>query len=454
MKMTCSLLLVSLLLLSPGARAQAQNSPGGSLTPDAAASKAQGADVLWYGKAPPGWGGVVGKMKLIAPGVGWAERGPLYWTTDNGASWTDITPRSRPGSDEHISDIFFLDTHRGWALFARYDKDEPQFDLASTTDAGATWSRTQVTPLPAPADYGIPDWSHLGGWGGQIAFEDSLHGWLTVHLRGESANTWWSSLLVTADGGRSWKQARQAPALGDDHALLVTPSEGWLYGYSLDVGFNVLYVTRDGAHSWQEITLPAPKEIAPADCYVMGLPTFEDADHGFLQVNCLSGESPELKLAMVLFATQDGGRTWKPDRMVAKLDDTDARNQYHSSAVVGSDWIFAASSGHHAVLTKLGPGARVDTSTATAASRPHYGEIDDVSFATPADGWAIVGDGELISTTDGGATWTALTPGPQPHVIQPHGSFIPRRPMNNPGAAAPANPPTDGSIGPNGGVSP
>jgi photosystem II stability/assembly factor-like uncharacterized protein len=45
-----------------------------------------------------------------------------------------------------------------------------------------------------------------------------------------------------------------------------------------------------------------------------------------------------------------------------------------------------------------------------------------MSFATPADGWVIVGDGELMSTTDGGTIWTTLLPGPQPHVIQPHGN--------------------------------
>jgi hypothetical protein len=188
MKMTFTLLLAALMLaLSSGARAQAQ-----------------GGDVLWYGKAPPGWGGVVRRMKLIAPGVGWAERGGrYYWTTDNGTNWTDITPPSSPGSHERISDIFFLDTHRGWALFARYDKDEPQFDLASTTDAGATWTRTEVTPLPAPADYGNSDRLPLRGWSGKIAFEDSLHGWFAVGLGGETMNTHWSFLLATADGGQT-----------------------------------------------------------------------------------------------------------------------------------------------------------------------------------------------------------------------------------------------------------
>jgi photosystem II stability/assembly factor-like uncharacterized protein len=316
-------LIAATLLLFLSLRAQAQS---------------QG-EVLWYGKAPAGWGGVVTKIKLLAPGIGRAERGGrFYRTTDNGANWTDITPPSTPDSDERISDVFFLDTHSGWALFSRYDKDQPQFDLASTTDAGATWSRKQLTPLPAPADYGNPDQSTLGGWGGTVAFADSLHGWINISLGGETMNTWWSFLLVTSDGGRSWKQARHAPSLADADLLLVTANEGWLFGLSEDSPFKVLSVTRDGANSWQTVTLEAPKEIASANCSVMDLPTFEDARHGFLHVNCLTGEPPESKLAMVLFATEDGGRTWRKNRMITNLDD-DAREQYGLSIVVGSDWI-------------------------------------------------------------------------------------------------------------------
>jgi hypothetical protein len=61
-RMTRSLSVVALLLLlSPGVKAQ---------------------------------GGAVTDMKLIAPNIGWAERGGrLYWTKDNGVNWKDITPR-------------------------------------------------------------------------------------------------------------------------------------------------------------------------------------------------------------------------------------------------------------------------------------------------------------------------------------------------------------------------
>jgi hypothetical protein len=70
----------------------------------------------------------VASMKLVAPSVGWATTGinrigygtgdeptNLFWTTDKGVHWRDITPNPLPQTDsqaepEHISDVFFLDT--------------------------------------------------------------------------------------------------------------------------------------------------------------------------------------------------------------------------------------------------------------------------------------------------------------------------------------------------------
>lgn len=171
-----ALLAVALFLLL-ALSTWAQNSSRGLPAPHAATSKAQGADVLWYRKAPPGWGGVVTNMKLLAPGVGWAERsGHLYWTEDNGASWKDITPLFAG----ELSDIFFLNSDMGWITINHRQPPpgEPQFDLASTTDGGATWSRSTIHLKPE--DYGIassntPGWTMPPGWvlkggGGPVAF--------------------------------------------------------------------------------------------------------------------------------------------------------------------------------------------------------------------------------------------------------------------------------------------
>ena len=412
MKMTCSLLAVAWLLLSPRVWAQASS------------------------------------MKLIAPNVGWAERaGRVYWTKDNGANWKDITPPL--DADERMSSIFFLDSSKGWIAINHYEPpSEPtKFEVVSTTDAGATWARTTI-PL-RQQDYGLSTDFPLHRGAGRVVFVDPLHGWMNVWFAGETSNTWWSFLLLTSDGGQTWKRAADAPELRNPEMLLVTSSEGWLYGGEV-YGGRCLYVTRDGARTWQEVALQLP---GSDESVVVGLPAFEDAKHGFLQVNGVQRKGHQLELTIVLQATSDGGRTWKPDRTVANLDDI-AGQQYGSPTVVGSDWIFAVSYEHQPVLTKIGPGAKIDAS-ASAASRPLYKVIRQISFATPLQAWAIVGDGYLMSTADGGATWTTLTPGPQPHVIQPHGSFVPRPSIQNPTAAAlPANPPSDGSTGPNGGVSP
>jgi photosystem II stability/assembly factor-like uncharacterized protein len=434
MRMTRTLLVVALLLLPLDMQAQPQGSSAGSLKPDAASSQSQGADVLWYGKAPPGWGGVVSDMKLLAPGIGWANRGGrCYWTTDNGANWTDFTPPESPDVQADagagsLYNLFFLDTHRGWALVSGCGTDNPkkldvELDLLSTSDSGATWSKIPVTSI-ALSNYGNPDGVSIVGCGANFAFSDSLHGWMNITVSGETMNTFGGILLVTSDGGKTWNRTTKDPKLAFAEMLLPTSSDGWLFGAETDSELHgdsndrQLYVTRDATESWQKVTLTAPKEIAPADCSVHSLPIFEDTKHGFLQGNCLTNKDGENKSAIALFETEDDGRTWKPDRIVKNVEGS-SRTKYRLSTLSGSNWIFAAVSNHHPVLTQLGPGARIDATVEAATSSTRYAAARQVSFVTPTQGWVIVGDGELLSTTDGGATWTNISSGPKPHVIHP-----------------------------------
>jgi photosystem II stability/assembly factor-like uncharacterized protein len=235
---------------------------------------------------------------------------------------------------------------------------------------------------------------------------------MNVWFQGQTMNSWAGLLLVTSDGGQTWKWASDAPSLmRNPEMLLRSPSEGWLFGWN--GGITSLYVTRDGAHTWQEV---APQVPNSDQSTVGGLPTFEDAKHGFLQVNGVRGELPAMRYTKALMATSDGGLTWRLDRTVANLDEI-GESQYTSSKVVGSDWIFAASSQGHPLLTRVGPGARIDASTQAATPREYYKQIDGLSFADPKDGWVIDSGGQLMSTTDEGTTWSTLTPGPKPIVI-------------------------------------
>jgi hypothetical protein len=341
-----------------------------------------------------------------------------------------------------------VDNHRGWAVFSRFDdranpNRQPKFDLAFTSDAGATWTKTHLAVPPTKEWQGhefVED-PELDGWDGIVVFADAEHG--LIALNAGTMHSWLSLMLTTSDGGRSWKQLQYSPAMVNAHALMVTPSDIWLFGgdesLSPDAGDTSLYVSRDRGDSWRRVSLTPPKEIAmtdlgPASCYIHGLPTFENSKQGFLEAGCGSAKRVEHRYSVALFVTNDGGQTWKPDRLVSNVNDYQVP-LYNSSAVADSDWIFVASPGRdfvpatvqrnalvtdHVIVTKVGPGAKIDAKVDAAGTSPYsFGEATKVSFATDSYGWIIVGEGYLKSTTDGGATWNDIVPGPKPHVIPP-----------------------------------
>jgi photosystem II stability/assembly factor-like uncharacterized protein len=331
-------------------------------------------------------------MKLIAPDVGWAlANRRLFWTTDNGANWKDITPAGRVGSDEHIAYVFALDAHDIWLLYAQYGDPTCKFDLAHSGDTGVTWLWMPVR-LPPELQHGLAG-------EGTIAFVDNRRGWMILNSANSSVRA--GALLVTSDGGRDWRDTHDDDPGGQGPVLLITPEEGWMAGGEHD---DDLHVTRDGAKSWQTISLPAPKEPSLAKFRTADVPVFEDSKHGFVAVTCAGGHQS----AVVLFATDDGGRTWKQDRVLSNLEETSEGHRVQS-AVVGDIWLIAKVSDHRPILTALRAGARMRATIDPASHSSGYFGANQISFVTPSQGWVLV-DAELLSTTDGGATWTDITP--------------------------------------------
>jgi photosystem II stability/assembly factor-like uncharacterized protein len=157
---------------------------------------------------------------------------------------------------------------------------------------------------------------------------------------------------------------------------------------------------------------------------VTGVPTFEDTNRGYLEVNSVRrGEEPGLIHTLTLWRTSDGGRNWKLDRSIESIDES-ISNAFLRFSVVDSDWIFGSLSDHRPVLTRVKQGAKIDAKREFATSASKYREIDGINFVTANRGWAVVPNGaviggDLLSTSDGGATWTNITPGPKPQVIHP-----------------------------------
>jgi hypothetical protein len=342
-------------------------------------------------------------LGLLAPGVGWTHTAKgLFWTEDNGKHWNNVTPRR--GAGELVSDAlawsepFFLDTRRGWLLLAGCSADksgmlELGISLLSTADSGATWTCVGG-PRFTVTDYGNSDAREVTGCGRDFAFADSLRGWVNVTVWGATRDHRWAFLLTTSDGGRTWQRAVNAPSLPSGKMVLATPSDGWLKGWPSDTR---LFATQDGAKSWQEVKIERPKgflrETWVANCL---LPTFRDAQHGFLPVSYSGGLGDS---TMVLFKTNDGGRTWTPNRRV-----TGEVGQYGTDVIANDAWIFVALVDNRPKIKTINSGENVELSwTGPIAA------LCCVSFATPSQGWIDFGPG-LMSTTDGGKMWTDITP--------------------------------------------
>lgn len=353
--------------------------------------------------------------------------GRLFWTKDGGAHWTDISPpiphqvRASHGEYEveALKSVFFLNTQVGWALYSHPDSPDARFKLAFTTDSGRDWTI----------------WSlHLPRWrlrlsiapGAQIAFANRLDGWMEAQPPHGSAVRP-GVLLTTADGGRTWKFAPSNPGspgpryLGVGGGILVrSPREVWLAG---GVSSQDLYVTRDGAKSWQKISLPAPSGLYPARIPSYDLPIFTNEEDGYEAVTYATlnygpgapGNGNYGRSAAVLFVTKDGGRTWKPNRIVTNLPVVSPGYPF-ASTVVGNEWILVFNRPvgpdgpfrkTRPLLLKVGPGQRIKASSEIASA---YFAGPGLSFVTPAVGLVR---GKI--TDDGGATWRRASPFPKLH---------------------------------------
>jgi len=83
-------------------------------------------------------------MQLLTSDTGWVlTEQQLLWTANGGKAWTDITPAAFAGSS--ITNVFFLDAATGWVVATSNTNKQLQFQFATTTDAGKTWTTQTMT---------------------------------------------------------------------------------------------------------------------------------------------------------------------------------------------------------------------------------------------------------------------------------------------------------------------
>lgn len=195
----------------------------------------------------------------VAPGTGWILfDGGLYWTENDGAVWTDITPSSLA----RIETVTFIDGKRGWVVLSSNG-----YSLASTSDAGKSW-KTTALDLPALADAESPvakifmDWDSESN--GQLSFKLATGSNFDRRIN-----------FVTADGGATWtrdeSRSEFSPAMaeplggggeaGMTAESMSTRENGWALKQSGECASGTcsremrLMSTRDGV-IWSAMRLP------------------------------------------------------------------------------------------------------------------------------------------------------------------------------------------------------
>jgi photosystem II stability/assembly factor-like uncharacterized protein len=297
-----------------------------------------------------------------------------------------------------------------------------------------------TSPAPTPLPLG-PD-VQAGG------LLDATHGWALTGQR----------LLVTADGGSTWRNVTPPGGLGSAVAFLdaqhgwVAISEAFTSASDPSYGRIDVWRTTDGGQTWTKAQLPKAVinrfgEILPEVQF-----DFLDPNHGFA---FLSGNLAKGANNSDLFWTADGGRTWSADRPTgngnegiegtvafATANDGVIVNAMHGNGIVvthdgGHTWTDATF-----VLPPGSAGAQlffakpvyfdgrsglvaIDFQTDTGSENHVYRTLDAGSSWTDAatlpaglfaisfldqQRWIGTNGSVVVRTADGGRTWASSSP--------------------------------------------
>jgi photosystem II stability/assembly factor-like uncharacterized protein len=293
-------------------------------------------------------------------GVVASYEGDLFRTINGGAQWSRVFPPTAGAAALGLGDIAFASNSVVMA--------GGQSGLIRSTDAGVTWQASN------PGIY----WST-----GVLAFHDASTGVALPHDQGGVA-------FMTSDGGASWSQSANWPGTGAFQPGPITQAGTGVHfgpgGVGIAAGTQgTLWRTVDGGQSWTEVDISGVPSAVP----LRGV-SFGSANVGV----AYGGYSTE-----TLYRTADGGDHWSA--VGANLPTTSPSASWVSVQFRDATNVIA--------LDSNGLTARSSDGGATWASgtRLPSGSPTAVLVFANANVGAAAGSFGLLTTSDGGLSWTA-----------------------------------------------
>jgi photosystem II stability/assembly factor-like uncharacterized protein len=217
-----------------------------------------------------------------------------------------------------------------------------------------------------------------------IFFVDDQQGWLVVEKNIYDLKTKddpRTYLMQTTDGGERWKRV-DIKGIDVDarlvRAAFSRQGRGWIFGEG-----GAIFTTHDSGANWTKLTSPTRHLLLGG--------TFIDNDRGWI-----------VGAGATIIQTSDGGDTWH----VCRLPQA-AENSVRFGATSFVDNRLGWAVGSNGSVYRTVNGGRT--------WQPQNSGVDvdlfDVKFLDAVEGWAVGEEGTIIYTNDGGLSWTTQRSG-------------------------------------------
>ena len=280
-------------------------------------------------------------------------------------------------------DTCFLDAKNIWVV--------GQYGIAlHSVDEGVTWElqESKTVEYLYSVDFVDKDNGWIAGsFGTVLHTSDGGKNWETQVSKTENnlfavdftdkENGWavgfYGTILHTKDGGKTW----ESQSIGEDVTLnsvtFIDPGRGWIAGE-----FGTILHTATGGKEWK-------KQAPPKDTTLFGI-HFADAKNGYA-----------VGLVGTIFKTTDGGKTWN-------LMKSGTEHTLYSITKAGN-FLFSAGDKGTLVKSPLETGGKECIEVPLKTEQWLYG----IAFSPeePLSACMVGGQGTILYTKDGGATWVS-----------------------------------------------
>ncbi len=284
-------------------------------------------------------------------GIAVGDLGTVLRTVDGGRTWKPIFI----SNDCSLQSISFSDPTRGWIAggYCLPIVGHHRGVLLQTTNGGDSWSELNSTSLPAIE---------------QVEFVNDRLGWARV-CRSEFHP---SGLCSTQDVAQSWSE--MAPDTPWEAGVVARGDEGLIASHGGRLG-----------------------RVLEQSFRLSQQPAIED--QAFRAIAMCDGQRGYALGEQSLLATSDGGQSWERVELPAEIFNSPYRT-WHTLAARGDQIWLAGSPGTQIVRVDL------QAKTIHPTPTPVRTTLRRLFFLNESLGWAVGDLGTILTTRDGGASWT------------------------------------------------